>query len=237
MRSSGHGGRVPRAVRSPADTRTGGRPALFGVAHVVLLFAGSAAVAGTRGAGRHSLHASVEDVAAYVGEASLGRVWVGEYLAVLAYVLFVPFAAYLATAVAGARPWLAATARGTAWLYVGLSLAAVALLVPALHRELEPVQAAAFLDLRTALLALSFVGLAAWLVTVGAAAAAARTLPRWLALAAVAIGLLQLLATPFAAYSQEVTGLPTFAALLWIVVAAIALARRGGAGSEPARTG
>jgi hypothetical protein len=202
--------------------------ALLGPAHVLLLFVGSAAVAGTSGPGRHSLHASVDEVAAYVADASHGRIWTGEYLAVLAYVLFVPFAAYLASALhAGPAGWVGAAARGGALLYVGLSLAAVALLVPALHRELEPVQAAAFLDLRTTLLALSFVGLAAWLLTTGAAAARAGALPRWLAWSAVAIGLLQLLATPFAAYSQEATGLPTFAALLWIVVAGVLLWRRG----------
>jgi hypothetical protein len=221
-------------VPSPAREKRSARPALLGVAHVVLLFVGSAAVAGTSGPGRHSLHASVDEVATYVADATPGRVWTGEYVAVLAYVLFVPFAAYLTTALRDGATWLAAAARGAAWIYVGLSLAATAALVPALHRELEPVQAAAFLDLRTVLLALAFVGLAAWLIATGAAAAAAGMLPRWLAWSAVAIGVLQVVATPFAAYAQEVTGLPTFAALLWIVVVGALLARRGPGGARAA---
>lgn len=223
--------------RGERGLRRAGRPGVFGPAHVLLLFAGSAAVAGTSGPGRHSLDASVDDVASYVAGAELARIWIGEYLAVLAYLLFVPFAAYLA-AVLHDRPsaWHAAAARGAAWLYVGLSLTAVALLVPPHHRDLEPMVAAAFLDLRTTLLALSFIALAGWLILTGGAAAAFRALPRWLAWTAVGLGLLQLLATPLAVHAQELTGLPTFASLLWIAVVGVLLWRRGRAVTAPAVT-
>lgn len=154
--------------------------------------------------------------------------WVGEYLAVLAYLLFVPFGAYVWSVLrARAAPgWLGGTMRGAASIYVALSVLAVATLLPVLNRELEPVQAAAFLDLRTAALSLAFLALATWLVAVGAAAARTAALPRWLAWSAVAIGLLQVIAIPFAAFSDEVTGLPTFAAFLWIAVVSVLLARR-----------
>lgn len=202
------------------------RAALFGVAHVVLLFAGSAAVAQTSGPGRHSLHASAEDVAAYVADASLARVWAGEYLAVLAYLLFLPFAAAVWAALRGAPDWLRATTRSTATAFVVLSVAGIAVLLPALNRGLEPLATGALLDLRTALLGLALVFLAGWLVASGSAALSTRALPAWLGWSAIAIGLLQLAATPFAAFADELTGLPTFAGFLWVAVTSVLLARR-----------
>ena len=60
--------------------------------------------------------------------------------------------------------------------YVGLTLAGAAALVPALNREGDA--AAGFLDLRTALIALAFVALAAWLLVVGIHALQTHALPR-----------------------------------------------------------
>lgn len=42
-----------------------------------------------------------------------------------------------------------------------------------------------------------------------------------------AIAVLELVATPLAAYDPGFTGLPTFAAFVWIVVVSVLLFRRG----------
>ena len=199
--------------------------ALSGLLYVVLVFVGSAVVAGTRGAGRHSLDASAAEVDEYLAGADHARVWLGEYIGVLGFLLFLPFSAYLVARVAPAG-WPRTVAHAAGSLYVGLSLAGIAALAPALNREGEA--AAGFLDLRTTLIALAFVALAVWLVAVGAEALRTRTLPSWLAWAAVVIGVLELVATPLAAYDPGFTGLPTFASFLWVLVASALSARRVG---------
>ena len=213
-----------------ASIQTRSRPvaALSGVLYVVLVFLGSALVARTSGPGRHSLDASADAVRDYVADADHARVWLGEYMGALGFLLFLPFSAYLLAALtrtAGDRDWSRATARAAAAIYVALSLAAIAALAPALNREGEA--AAGFLDLRTTLIALAFVALGVWLVAVGAEALRTRTLPSWLAWAAGVIGLLQIVTTPLAAYDPGFTGLPTFASFLWVLIVSVLLVRRG----------
>lgn len=60
-----------------------------------LVFLGSAVIGGTSGAGRHSLDVTEGDVSEYIRDADVARVWVGEYVAVVGYALFVFFAAYV----------------------------------------------------------------------------------------------------------------------------------------------
>ncbi len=109
-------------------------------------------------------------------------------------------------------------------MYVGLSLAAIAALAPALNREGDA--AAGFLDLRTTLIALAFVSLGVWLLAVGAQALGAAVLPQWLALAAIAIGVLLIVGAPLATEDPVFTGLPSFASFLWVLVASVVLFRR-----------
>lgn len=210
---------------------------LSGIVSVVLVFVGSAAIAGTSGPGRHSLDASVDEVGEYVADADLVRVWIGEFVGLLGFALFLVFAAFLRgvvgrTAPAG-RDWLGGLLLPAAAIHVALTAAGIASLAPALNRDVEPAAAAAFLDLRTTLLGLAFVFLGLWLVGVGVLGLRARALPAWLAWSAVAIGVLELAMTPLAAYDPGFTGIPTFAAFLWVLVASSLFLRRGLRGPGP----
>lgn len=198
-------------------TRRDARTALAGLGHVLLVFLGSAAVAGVSGAGRHSLDASAEEIARFVADADTTRVWVGEWIAALGWLLFLVFAPRVG---GGAR------ANAFAGVYVGLALAGTAATAPALNRD-DTATAAAFLDLRTTLFLLAFVAFGAWAVTAGLALLRAGASPRWLGWAAVAIGVLHLALAPLAVVDLGFTGLPTFAGFLWIAVASVLLARRG----------
>ena len=201
--------------------------ALTGLLHVLLVFIGSALIARTNRAGRHSLDASADEVQEYLADADHARVWIGEYVGALGFLLFLPFSAYVLAELRrreDGADWWRRTAHAAAAVYVALSLAAVAALAPALNRG--GVAAAGFLDLRTTLIALAFVSLAVWLLVAGAQALNGGALPSWLGWAALVIGVLELVATPLAAYDPGFTGIPTFAAFLWIVIASVLLFRR-----------
>ncbi len=211
--------------------RTSRAAASTGLLYVVLVFLGSAAIGGTSGAGRHSLDVDAAGVAAYVRDAEPTRVWVGEYVAVLGYALFVVFAAYLWSVVRG-RPepgWRDGAVLVPAGIYVALVLVATACLAPVLNRAGDPTDAARLLDLRTVLLATAFLFFALWLVGVGVGSLRSRALPAWLAWAAVVIGALQLHGTPFATVDPAFTGVPTFAGFAWVAIVSVLLARRGSA--------
>ena len=201
--------------------------ALSGIAYVVLVFLGSAAIGGTSGAGRHSLDSSTEDVAEYIADADVTRVWIGEFVAVLGYALFLVFAAYVWSVVRrrGERDWNELTAIGAAVVYVGLAMVATACLAPVLNRTGDDVDAARVLDLRSVLFAMAFVFFAVWLASVGARALATGALPRWLAWAAIVIAALQLVGTAFATVDPGFTGVPTFAGFLWVAIVSVVLAR------------
>lgn len=209
---------------------------LSGIVSVALVFVGGAAIAGTSGAGRHSLDASTEEVAEFVAGTSDGRVWVGEYVGLLGFALFLVFAAFVRDLLADgdARPRAGGgILTSAASLFVALTAAGIAALAPALNREIDGATAAAFLDLRTVLLSLGFVFLAVWLLAAGLLAVRGETFPGWLAWGAVAIGLLGLAMAPLAAFDPGFTGIPTFASFIWILVASAVLLRRER--SRPAR--
>ena len=200
--------------------------ALSGALSVVLIFVGSAGVARTSGPGRHSIPESAEDIGEYLADADHGRVLLGEYVSALGVVLFLLFAMYVLACVG--RPgddWSSRAGGAAATTYAVLTLAGVAALAPALNRG-GGAAAAGFLDLRTALIALAFVALAAWLLVVGVHALQTHALPRWLGWGAVVLALLQIVMTPLAGIDPGFTGLPTFATFLWIVVASVLLFRR-----------
>jgi hypothetical protein len=214
-------------VHAVARSRHEGLAALSGLGYAILVFVGSAAIGGTSGAGRHSLDATEAEVAEYVRDADPARVWTGEFVALLGYALFVFFAAHV-WSVVRTRDTQDIGAGAAAAVYVALAAVGTACLAPALNRAGDPVDAARFLDLRTALFAIAFLFFAAWLVAVGATALRTRALPAWLAWAAIVVGVLQLAGTPFATVDPAFTGLPTFAGFLWVAAASVLLARRVG---------
>jgi hypothetical protein len=202
--------------------------ALTGLAYVILVFVGSAVVGGTSGAGRHSLDATNEEVSEYVAGADVTRVWIGEFMAVVGYALFVLFAAHVWSIVRRevARDWRETSALGSAFVYVALALMGTACLAAVLNRTGDPVDAARFLDVRTVLFTIAFLFFATWLIATGLAALRSRALPTWLAGAAVAVGALQFAGTPFATFDPAFTGLPTFAGFVWVAIVSVLLVRR-----------
>lgn len=212
-----------------ARSRSSRLPALSGVAYVFLVFLGSAVIGGTSGAGRHSLDVADSDVSDYLRDADVTRVWVGEYVAVAGYALFVLFAAYVWSVVRGSaeRDWRDGGVMGPALIYVTLALIGTACLAPVLNRTGDAVDAARFLDLRSALFAISFLFFAMWLVGVGVRSLQTRTLPIWLGWSALVIGVLQFVGTGFASLDPGFTGVPTFAGFLWVAIVSVLLARRG----------
>lgn len=205
----------------PEDARPSPLGPLTGVAHVVLVFAGSAVVAGSSGAGRHSLDADAAEIADYVAGADATRVWIGEWIAVLGYLAFPVFAAAVARTLTGATRSAAGFATG----YVTLALAGTACLAPVLNRN-DAAVAAGFLDLRTTLFMLAFLAYGAWSLQTGLQALRSGGLPRWLAWTALVIGALHVTLAPLATVDVGFTGIPTFAGFLWIAVTSVVLARR-----------
>lgn len=203
--------------------------ALSGLAFVVLLVVGSTLIGGTKGPGRHSLDASESEVTGFVGGTDHTRVWVGEYLAVLGYALFLVFAAYAWSVVRrdGERDWRDGALPAAAAIFVALAAIATALLAPALNRGAGGADAAArFLDLRSVMFPLAYVFFAVWMIVFGTRALRGGALPRWLAWSAAVIGALLLLGTLFAPRDPAFHELPTFAGLLWVAIASVVLARR-----------
>jgi hypothetical protein len=216
-------------VAEDARNRFSRLAALSGIAYVVLVFLGSAVIGGTSGAGRHSLDVADRDVSDYIRAADVTSVWVGEYVAVVGYALFVVFAAYVWSVVRrGAdRDWRDDGVVGPALIYVALSMVATACLAPVLNRTADAGDAARFLDLRSVLFAMAFIFFAMWLVGVGAGSLQSRALPIWIGWSALVIGVLQFVGTAFASLDPGFTGVPTFAGFVWVAIVSVLLARRG----------
>ena len=212
-----------------ARSRFSRLPALSGLAYVFLVFVGSAAIGGTSGPGRHSLDVADRDVSEYLRGVDVTRVWIGEYVAVVGYALFVPFAAYVWSVVRRSteRDWHDGSVVGAALIYVALALIGTACLAPALNRTGAAADAARFLDLRSVLFAMAFLFFAMWLVGVGVRSFRTGALPVWLGWSALAIAALQFVGTAFASLDPGFTGLPTFAGFLWVAIVSVLLARRG----------
>jgi Domain of unknown function (DUF4386) len=216
-------------VAEDARNRFSRLAALSGIAYVFLVFFGSAAIGGTSGAGRHSLDVADSDISDYIREADVTRVWVGEYVAVVGYALFVLFAAYVWSVVRGSaeRDWRDSGVVGPALIYVALAMIATACLAPVLNRTGNAEDAARFLDFRSVLFAMAFLFFAMWLVGVGVRSLQSRTLPIWIGWSALVIGVLQFVGTAFASLDPGFTGVPTFAGFLWVAIVSVLLARRG----------
>ncbi len=174
--------------------------ALSGVGYAFLVFLGSAVIGGTAGAGRHSLDAADSDVSEYIRDADVTRVWIGEYVAVVGYGLFIFFAAYVWSVVRRdvERDWRDSAVLGPAFIYVALAMVGTASLAPVLNRRGDVEAAARFLDLHSVVFAMAFLFFATWLAGVGIRSLRTRALPASLSWSAVGIGALQFVGTPLA---------------------------------------
>jgi hypothetical protein len=216
---------VPTAAPDRDSTLLG---AGLGIASVVLSVTGFAIAAATEA----ELSSSPADVAAFYTGADLARTVAGGAIEILGLLLFLPFAAMLATRLRAPGPTgdvLSPAARMFAGVYVagclapGMSAGATALWL-AHSGTTDPAILTALNSLRSISY---FIALAAWglfLVSVGAGGRLTRRLPAWAAWSALGVGGALVLSVPVAGYG--VTDLLGFVGLLWVLVVSVALLRR-----------
>jgi hypothetical protein len=202
-----------------------------GILFVVTQFAGFGTGAATRDFRRITLTSPSSEVAESVGSPVPTAVWVGGYVEVVAYLAFLVFIACLAAALRGAQAgpvWPSFTVLAAGVMVVATSMIGYAAEGAAYLRAGEgiaPTTARALLDVAN----IAFVLVWSMLAIVLLAAAASRLLPRWIRVAAVALGVAFVVA--FAAPSLPVGEIADLALWVWIITVSVTLARR----SAPAR--
>lgn len=205
-------------------TRTG---AALGLTSVVLTFAGLALVAPAETV----LTRPAEDVVGFYSEGSAALIYAGGFLESVGLLLLLPFVAMLAGRLR--RPGipgdlLAPTAVVTGSAYVLFSLApgqaaGAAALWLGHSGDAEASAVVALNTLRVFSYFLALLCLAAFMICIGAGAAATRRLPRWTAGSALVIG--TALAAAVAVAHTGVHDLAALLAFAWIVVVSIGLLR------------
>ncbi len=173
---------------------------------------------------------STEEIArAFANPAPTG-VWVGAYLSVLAFLLFIVFAARLWVALRraeGGSGWLSATAFGSALVFTATTLIALAIGNVAKYRAGSGMDAqvvTALFDLNIALYVLSWAISAVFLGAAAIVLLRTRAFPRlfgWSA-AALAVASLVAVATPTSGGAE----IPALLFLLWVLAISVALIRR-----------
>jgi len=157
-------------------------------------------------------------------------VWVGLYLEVIAFLLFIVFVARLWDALRraeGGTGWISAAALGAGVLFAGTSLLALA------FWGVQDYQAGSGVDVRVAMTLtamhlgtyyLSWAVQALFLAITAVVALGMRALPRWLGWSAAAISVASLAAV--AAPTGDLAEIPAFLFLIWIVAVSVVLMRR-----------
>ncbi len=197
-----------------------------GVLFVVAQFAGFGTGAAARGFERITLTSTPPEVAQAVAAPIPTPVWIGGYLEVIAYLALLVFTACLATEMRGeqaSQTWASATVLAAGVLVVATSMIGYATEGAAYLRAGDGVDATvarALLDVAN----LAFVLVWAVLAVLLLATAASRVLPRWLGIAAAALGVTFLAA--FAAPSLPLGEIADLALWIWIIAVSVALARR-----------
>ena len=152
--------------------------------------------------------------------------WVGGYVEVVAYLAFLVFIACLAAALRGAQAgpaWPSFTVLAAGVMVVATSMIGYAAEGAAYLRAGEGIDsttARALLDVAN----IAFVLVWSMLAIVLLAAAGSRLLPRWIRVAAVALGVAFVVA--FAAPSLPVGEIADLALWVWIITVSVTLARR-----------
>lgn len=205
---------------------------------VLLQFVGFGIGGAARGFERVTLTSSDAAVAEAIGEPVPSAVWVGGYVEVLAYLVFVLFAAWLASALRPserAPDWASLTILPAGFLVVATSFIGYATEAAAYHRagpEADLAVARGLLDTGSFAYVLAWGGLALFVAATAGAALRTGALPRWLSLPSflLAAAFLVSLALPTSAVG-EVADLVLW---IWIMAASVVLYRRGPA---PDRSG
>lgn len=177
-----------------------------------------------------TLASSEREIAmAFARPATMG-VWVGLYLQVIGFLLFVVFAGRLWATLRqaeGGTGWVSNVAFGAGLLFAGITLLAIA------FWGVQDYQAGAGIDVQAAMLLtdlhigtyyLSWAIQALFLAATAVVSLGMRALPRWLGWSAAAISVASLaaVATPTGDFAE----IPAFLFLIWIVAVSVVLMRR-----------
>ena len=197
-----------------------------GVLFVLFQLAGFGTEAAARDFQRITLTSPSSEVAESVATPVRTVAWVGGYLEVAADLAFLVFIACLAAWLRGAQAdpaWQSFTVLASGVMVVATSMighAAEAAAYLRAGKGIDPTTARALLDVADLAFVLGWSMLAILLL----AAAASRVLPRWLGIAAVALGITFVVA--FAAPWLPVGDIAGLALWVWIITVSVALARR-----------
>lgn len=201
--------------------------AASGIANVVLTFVGFGLIAAAVGA--TDLASSREEITRHFADPAPTLLWVGGFLEWIGILLFVPFAARLATAFQrhDVADWLPSTVFGAGVLFVATGIVSLAAGATAYFQAgggLEPGVAVALAYVRSFAFTLGWGIGALFLATVASLVLTRGVLPRWLGWVAgvLALMLLGSLAAPKAEFAQT----PPMLMALWILAASIVLLRR-----------
>ena len=198
-----------------------------GILWIVLVLVGFGAIVGFS----PLITDSKAEVADYFAGANWRRVYLGEYLEVLGFLLFVIFVARLRAilrAAEGSSDWLATLAFGGALVHVALSLAGIAPLIAlsyrADHGSLGEDLYVALNDTRVALYWMSLLVAPVFLLPLGLLIARTDVFPRWLGWLAIGLGVALLIGLLL-----PTSGIPDVASmlmLLWALVVGVLLVVR-----------
>ena len=197
-----------------------------GVLFVVTQFAGFGTGAAARDFKRITLTSPSSEVAESVATPVPTAAWVGGYVEVAASLAFLVFIACLAAALRGAQAgpaWPSFTVLAAGVMVVATSMIGYAAEAAAYLRAgdgIDSTTARALLDLANIAFVLGWSMLAILLL----AAAGSHVLPRWLGIAAAALGVTFVIA--FAAPSLPVGEIADLVLWVWIITVSVTLARR-----------
>ncbi len=215
-------------------TLTSNRTAGYlGIAAAVAIIVGFIGIAGFTPA----IDATPEEFRQYLAGVSVARVYVGEYLESLGFVLFVFFASRTAQWAVTDRPadgWLAQAAFGSAILTTGLALVAIGALAPLVHRAEDlPLELAQTVnDVRVAIRWGSLMATAGFLSACGVLLLKRRPQRRMLGWGGIVVAVVVL--AGLAAPTGGIADLGSMLFLLWVTAAGVALIRSPATADMPA---
>ena len=200
----------------------------IGIAHIVVAMTGFV-LQNSQGIDT-TLTAPRENLTAFFVEGDPAATYLGGYVEMFGFLLFLPFAAALYQLIRSAEGpggFGAMTSALAATIFLGTTLApgfaagAAALWLGGHGSDLAAVEV--LNQLRNTTYATSLAAYALFLAAVGVGALASRALPRWLSVSAVAIA--AWLAVGVALFADGQADLPGMLGLLWVLAAAIWMVR------------
>ena len=202
--------------------------ALSGILMVILTFGGFA-ILGSAAGSLLDLSSSREEVARHFADPVPALFWVGGYLELIGIVLFIPFAAYLASVLRDERSpsWPSWTLFGSALFFVVSGVVSLTVGATAYFHageRMHPDVLLALAHARSFAFAIGWALAALFLATAAALILGGNVVPRWLGwtAAALAVALLLGLAAPTADFAQ----MPPMLMALWVLVLSVSLLRR-----------